>query len=130
FTQPPLESSLLTGGLFKPDQDRQNLQEGAPSATCFIENLAVALGDLQKLQFGQVTVEPCLEIVITPCHESPRRWCYRNGRKRQDRWAPNRSRQSIRAVWESAEWAWEAAGAGVLPEGCSRRRPRRRPSTP
>src|SRR5713101_1695839 len=25
FTQPPLESSLLTGGLFKPDQNRQNL---------------------------------------------------------------------------------------------------------
>src|SRR6476661_5389725 len=64
FTQPPLQSSLLTGGLFQPDQDRQNLQEGAPFATCVIENFAVALGDLQKLQFGQVTVQPCLEIVI------------------------------------------------------------------
>src|SRR6478672_10737372 len=45
FTQPPLESALLSGGLFQPDQDRQNLQEGAPFATGFIENLAVALGD-------------------------------------------------------------------------------------
>src|SRR5437016_5327343 len=78
FTQPPLESSLLTGGLFQPDQDRQNLQEGAPFASRFIQHFAVGFGDLGELQISQVTVEPCLEIVITPCHESPRQcpWCY------------------------------------------------------
>src|SRR6516162_390072 len=128
--QPPLKSALLTGGLLNPDQDRQNFQEGGPFASGFVENLAVALGDLQELQFGQVTVEPCLEIVITPCHQSPRRWCYRNGRKRRDQQVANRSRRSIRAVWESAAWVWEAAGAGVPPAEGSRRRPRHRPPAP
>ena len=49
FTQPPLECSLLTGGLFHSDQDRQDLQKGAPFASSFIQNLAVAPGDLRKL---------------------------------------------------------------------------------
>ena len=123
LTQPPLESSLVAGSLFKPDQDRQNFQEGAPFASGFVKHLTVALGDLQKLQFGQVTVESCLETVITPCHQSPHRWCYRNGRKQPDRPAPARCHRSARVVWESAEWAWEAAGAGVPPAEGSRRRP-------
>src|SRR5436309_12465178 len=98
FTQPPLESSLLTGGLFQPDQDRQNLQEGAPFASRFIQHFAVGFGELGELQLSQVTVEPCLETVIAPCHESPRQWCYRNGRKPPDRLAPARCHRSARAA--------------------------------
>src|SRR5439155_18280692 len=113
-----------------PDQDRQNLQEGAPFASRFIPHFAVGFGDLGELQISQVTVEPCLEIVITPCHESPRQWCYRNGRKPPDRPAPARCHRSARAAVESAEWVWEAGGAGVPPAEGSRRRPRRRPQTP
>src|SRR5208337_4368765 len=44
FTHPPLESSLLTGGLFHSDQYGQDLQKGAAFASCFIQNLAIALG--------------------------------------------------------------------------------------
>src|SRR4029077_11295338 len=54
FTHPPLESSLLTGGLFHSDQDRQDLQKGAAFASCFIQNLAIAPGDHRKLQLSQV----------------------------------------------------------------------------
>src|SRR5262249_11130695 len=114
LSRPPLESSLLTGRLLKPDQDRQNFQEGVPFVCGFVENGAVALGDLEKLQFRQVAVKPRLEIVITSCHQTSHRWCYRGGRKQRDRWVPNRSRQSIRAVWESAAWIWEP-GAGSIP---------------
>src|SRR5208337_2981949 len=130
FTHPPLESSLLTGGLFHSDQYRQDLQKGAAFASCFIQNLAIALGDHQKLQLSQVTVEPCLQIVISSCHENPRQWCYRNGRRRKDRRAPIRSRQSIRAAWDCVELAWEVAGAGVPPTRGSRHTRRRRSPAP
>jgi hypothetical protein len=46
FAQLPLESPLLTGGSFKPKQDRQNLQEEAPIASRFIQHSAVGFGDL------------------------------------------------------------------------------------
>ena len=66
--QPALEGSLLAGGLLEADQSRQDLQHRAPFAGCLIEHFAVAPGDLRQLQFGQVTVQPCLEVVITSCH--------------------------------------------------------------
>jgi hypothetical protein len=60
LVQSPLEGSLLTGGLFQADQGGQDLQHRAAFAGRFIEHFAVALGNLQELQFGQVAIEPCL----------------------------------------------------------------------
>ena len=74
---------LVAGGRSVPVPNRvgQDLQHRAPFASRLIEHFAVALGDLRELQLSQVAVKPCLEIVITSCHESPPRCRCRNGRK-------------------------------------------------
>ena len=45
LTHPPLEGSLLTGGMSYADQYRQDLQKGAAFVSGFIQNLAIVPGD-------------------------------------------------------------------------------------
>src|SRR6185312_5599647 len=128
--QPTLEGTLLTGSLLHADQRRQHLQHRVPFASRLVEYLAVALGDLQELQLGQVAVQPRLEIVIASRHEGPRWSLCRSDRKRPDRQVPNRSRRSVRGGGAWAEWAWGVVAVGVRPARGSRHRPRHRPPVP
>ena len=58
LTQPSFERTLLAGGLLDADQRGQNLQHRAALAGRLIQHLTVRFGNFQKLQFGQVAIQP------------------------------------------------------------------------
>ena len=65
LVQAPFQGALLADGLFHADERGQHLQHGRAFAGGFVEHFAIALGDFQELQVGQVALQLCGQRVVS-----------------------------------------------------------------